>query len=148
MRALIQRVSHANVVIEGKAQSSIQTGLLVLLGITHTDSRETADKLVKKVLNLRVFNDIQGRMNHSLKETGGELMLISQFTLYGNAKKGNRPSYIEAAPPEVSEPLYLYCIEQFERELGKKIATGIFGADMNVSLCNQGPVTIWFDTDQ
>jgi len=147
MRALIQRVSCAEVVIDGIIKSRIDAGLLVLLGIHAEDSEDDIIKLVHKVCNLRILSDKNDKMNLSLKDVDGNLLLISQFTLYGNAKKGNRPSFIAAAKPETAIPIYEKCIVAFEEELGKTIKTGTFGADMKVSLTNDGPVTIWFDTN-
>lgn len=146
MRAVIQRVSKASVVIEGKLKASIGSGLLVLLGIETVDDEEDIKWLSAKIVQLRIFDDEQGVMNLSLKDIGGELLLISQFTLHAVTKKGNRPSYIRAAKPEVAFPLYNKMILQLEQELGRQIGTGEFQADMQVSLINDGPVTIIIDT--
>ena len=146
MRAVIQRVSHASVTIEGNVHAAIENGLLVLLGIEEADNTEDIKWLSSKIVNLRIFNDEQGIMNISLKETAGDLLLISQFTLHASTKKGNRPSYIRAGKPPVVIPLYEKCIEQLSADLGKPVKTGIFGADMKVSLLNDGPVTIIIDT--
>jgi D-tyrosyl-tRNA(Tyr) deacylase len=146
MIAVIQRVSHASVQIEGIIKSSINTGFLVLLGITHTDTPEDVEWLSRKIVNMRIFGDAEGKMNVALPEVNGDILLISQFTLHASTKKGNRPSFIEAARPEVAIPLYEQMIEALEKELGKKIYTGEFGADMKVSLMNDGPVTILIDS--
>jgi D-tyrosyl-tRNA(Tyr) deacylase len=146
MIAVIQRVSESSVRIDGKVKSEIGIGLLVLLGIEEADGREDIEWLAKKIVNLRIFPDEQQVMNKSLLDVGGELLLVSQFTLHASTKKGNRPSYIKAARPEVALPLYEQAINVFEAELGKAIGTGSFGADMKVSLINDGPVTIHIDT--
>jgi D-tyrosyl-tRNA(Tyr) deacylase len=146
MIAVIQRVSESSVRIDGKVKSEIGTGLLVLLGIEEADGREDIDWLAKKIVNLRIFPDEQEVMNKSLLDVGGELLLVPQFTLHASTKKGNRPSYIKAARPEIALPLYEETIIVFEAELGKSIGTGTFGADMKVSLINDGPVTIHMDT--
>lgn len=146
MIAVIQRVSQASVQIEGIIKSSIATGFLVLLGITHTDTTEDIEWLSKKMVNMRIFSDTEGKMNIALPEVNGDILLISQFTLHASTKKGNRPSFIEAARPEIAIPLYEQMIEALEKELGKKIYTGVFGADMKVSLTNDGPVTILIDS--
>ncbi len=146
MRAVIQRVSHASVTIEGRLKSSIKTGLLVFLGIEDADGPEDAGWLSGKIINLRIFNDASGVMNISLKDTGGDLLLVSQFTLHSSTKKGNRPSYIRASKPDIAVPLYEKMISCLETELGKPVFTGEFGADMKVELLNDGPVTILIDT--
>ena len=146
MRAVIQRVSGANVTIDNIVRSSIQNGLLVLAGIEDADSTEDIVWLSAKIVNLRIFNDEKGVMNLSVKEIGGNILLVSQFTLHAATKKGNRPSYIKASKPEVAIPLYGQLIKQLEQDLGKPIATGEFGADMKVGLINDGPVTIMIDT--
>ncbi len=146
MIAVIQRVLESSVIIEGKIKSNIGVGLLVLLGIEEADGKEDLEWLTKKIVNLRIFPDEQGVMNKSLLEVGGELLLVSQFTLHASTKKGNRPSYIKAARPEIARPLYEQAIVAFELELGKSIGTGTFGADMKVSLINDGPVTLLMDT--
>mgnify|MGYP000536615715 FL=1 len=148
MRVVVQRVLEASVVVSGTAVASISKGLLLLLGITHTDTEEDIDWLVKKISQLRIFEDASGQMNASLQEVQGELILVSQFTLFAATKKGNRPSYIKAAKPEVAEPLYEAFGEAMEKTLGKKIGRGVFGADMKVSLINDGPVTIVIDSQQ
>ncbi len=146
MRAVIQRVSRASVTIEGKVHASIEDGLLVLLGIEDADTQEDIAWLSGKIVNLRIFNDHDGVMNISIKETGGEILLISQFTLHASTKKGNRPSYIKAGKPELAVPLYEKMIRQLSTDLGKEVKTGIFGADMKVELLNDGPVTIVIDS--
>ena len=146
MIAVIQRVLASSVRIDGKVKSEIGTGLLVLLGIEEADGREDIEWLAKKIVNLRIFPDEQEVMNKSLLDVGGELLLVSQFTLHASTKKGNRPSYIKAARPEIALPLYEEAIIVFEVELGKSIGKGTFGADMKVSLINDGPVTIHMDT--
>lgn len=146
MRAVIQRVSEASVTVEKKITGAIKNGLLVLLGIEDADNKEDIEWLSNKIINLRIFNDANGVMNISLKDIDGEILLVSQFTLHASAKKGNRPSYIRAGKPEIAIPLYEQMIAQLEKDLGKKIQTGIFGADMKVNLLNDGPVTIIIDT--
>lgn len=146
MRAIIQRVSSASVSVEGHVVSKISNGILVFLGIGEADAEEDIVWLSKKITNLRVFNDGEGVMNRSLLQENGEIIVVSQFTLHASTKKGNRPSYIKAARPELAIPLYERFIQQMEQDLGKKVGTGIFGADMKVSLINDGPVTIQIDT--
>jgi len=146
MRAVIQRVREASVTVEGEVVSKIGPGLLVLLGIETADSDGDIEWLVPKIGNLRIFNDSKGVMNHSLKDTAGELIVVSQFTLMASTKKGNRPSYIRAARPETAIPLYEAFVRSMEDFLGREVGTGIFGADMKVALLNDGPVTIWIDT--
>lgn len=141
MRVVVQRVKHSQVSIDGKINGQINSGFLVLLGISSTDSKQDVDYLVKKVCNLRVFNDENNKMNLSLKAVNGELLIISQFTLYGDCSDGNRPSFIQAARPEVAIPLYEYFIEECKKQIAV-VETGIFGADMKVELLNDGPVTI------
>ena len=146
MRAVIQRVSKASVEVEGKIISRIDLGVLVLLGIEPTDNQEDIVWLSRKIVNLRIFNDNEGVMNRSLLEIGGEVIVVSQFTLHAATKKGNRPSYIKAAKPELAIPLYENFVRQMELDMGKKVGTGIFGADMKVLLLNDGPVTLTLDT--
>lgn len=141
MRVVIQRVKNASVEINNKVNGKINTGFLVLLGIASTDTKQDVDYLVKKVVNLRVFSDENDKMNLSLKDVNGELLVISQFTLYGNCREGNRPSFIEAAKPDVAIPLYEYFVEECRKQISV-VETGVFGADMKVSLLNDGPVTI------
>jgi len=146
MRAVIQRVSQASVTINNNIRASIGKGLLVLAGIEDADGPEDLEWLSWKIINLRIFNDENGVMNVSVKEHGGDILLVSQFTLHASNKKGNRPSYIRASKPEIAIPLYEKFISQLSKDLGKVIHTGEFGADMKVQLINDGPVTIWFDT--
>jgi D-tyrosyl-tRNA(Tyr) deacylase len=146
MISVIQRVTKASVVIDNKIRSEIGGGLLVLAGIEDADSDEDIDWLSSKIINLRIFNDAAGVMNVSIKENGGDILLVSQFTLHASVKKGNRPSYIKAAKPEVAIPLYQKFISALTATLGKSVQTGEFGADMKVSLVNDGPVTIIIDT--
>lgn len=146
MRAVIQRVRHAGITIEGSMKSSIGDGLLILLGIEDADGPEDIQWLSHKIINLRIFDDDAAVMNRSLVETSGEILLVSQFTLFASTKKGNRPSYIRASKPDIAIPLYEAMIVQIEKDLGRKIQTGIFGADMKVELLNDGPVTILIDT--
>jgi D-tyrosyl-tRNA(Tyr) deacylase len=146
MRVVIQRVANANVVVDGKETASISKGLLVLLGVENADEMDDIYWLTKKISNLRIFNDENDVMNKSLLEIGGDAIVVSQFTLHASIKKGNRPSYIKAAKPEVAIPIYEQFVAQLEKELGKKVGTGIFGADMKVSLLNDGPVTICIDS--
>lgn len=141
MRLVVQRVKKAKVEVEGKTVGSINNGFLVLLGVTHTDTRKEADYLVKKLCNLRVFEDENGKMNLGLKDVGGELLIVSQFTLYADCSQGNRPSFINAAKPDVANELYEYFCEKC-KEQNIKVEKGIFGAVMKVSLLNDGPVTI------
>ena len=148
MRAVIQRVSQASVTINGVKIAEIQSGLLVLLGITDTDTSEDINWLTNKLANLRIFNDADGVMNTSLKNSNGSAIVVSQFTLYAQTKKGNRPSYIKAAKPEIAKPLYEQFVQQFETDLEQKVQAGQFGADMKVALVNDGPVTIIVDTKE
>jgi D-aminoacyl-tRNA deacylase len=146
MRVVIQRVSQAAVAINNKVKAEIKTGLLVLVGIEDADNLEDIEWLSSKIVNLRIFDDENKVPNISVKDIGGDILLVSQFTLHASAKKGNRPSYIKASKPAVAIPLYEKMIVQLETDLGKKIFTGEFGADMKVSLLNDGPVTIVIDT--
>jgi len=146
MIAVIQRVSEASVCVLGQTKGKIGRGFLVLLGITHTDTAEDVDWLAKKITGLRVFADTDGKMNLDLKAVSGNVLLISQFTLHASTKKGNRPSFIEAARPDVAVPLYQKMIAQLNQELNQPIETGEFGADMQVALLNDGPVTIVIDS--
>ena len=146
MRAVIQRVARASVTIEGKIHGQIDKGLLVLIGIEDADSHDDITWLSNKIVNLRIFNDENAVMNTSVKDVRGNILLISQFTLHGSTKKGNRPSYIRASKPEIAIPIYKKMIQQLSNDLGKPIQTGIFGADMKVELLNDGPVTILIDT--
>ena len=146
MRVVIQRVTEAKVVIEGNVNGEIGQGFMILVGIEEADGAEDIAWLTKKIVNLRVFDDENGVMNRSIMDAGGDILLISQFTLHAMTAKGNRPSYIKAAKPDISIPLYESFIKSLEEAMGKKIATGIFGADMKVSLTNDGPVTILIDS--
>jgi D-aminoacyl-tRNA deacylase len=146
MIAIIQRVSEASVKIDGVIKGEIQAGFLVLLGVTHTDTQEDVEWLSKKIVGMRIFSDNEGKMNLDLNSVEGNILLISQFTLHASTKKGNRPSFIEAARPEIAIPLYEKMILQLENDLGKSIQTGEFGSDMKVSLINDGPVTIILDS--
>ncbi|MCL2074191.1 MAG: D-aminoacyl-tRNA deacylase [Marinilabiliaceae bacterium] len=146
MRALIQRVLKAKVSTSEGYCEKINEGLLILLGIENADNKEDVDWLSNKIVNLRIFNDNEGVMNNSLLETKGNIMIISQFTLHARTKKGHRPSYIDAAPPDIAIPLYQYFIEKIETLIGKNVSQGVFGAYMQVELVNDGPVTIMIDT--
>ncbi|MGY3791307.1 D-aminoacyl-tRNA deacylase [uncultured Aquimarina sp.] len=146
MKAVIQRVSEASVTVNQEKISEIKLGLLVLLGIEDEDTKEDIDWLSGKISRLRIFGDDKGMMNQSVVDVGGNAIVVSQFTLYASTKKGNRPSFIKAAKPEKAIPLYEEFVKQFEKDLGKNVGTGQFGADMKVSLLNDGPVTIIIDT--
>lgn len=146
MRALIQRVTSAQVQVDGNTIGEIGNGLLVLLGITHTDGQPDIEWLVKKIIQLRIFNDDQGKMNLSLEDVGGGILVVSQFTLYADAKKGNRPSYVRSAPPAISIPMYERFLGELRDRFHGPIATGEFGAMMKVDLVNDGPVTILLDS--
>ena len=146
MKLVLQRCSRAEVRIDGETVGRIGTGFVILVGITHSDTREDADFLAKKVAGMRVFEDAEGKMNLSLAEVGGQILSISQFTLYANARKGNRPSFIEAARPEVAEPLYNYFNQVLREQYGLHVETGRFGANMQVDFVNDGPVTIIVDS--
>ena len=148
MRTVIQRVARAAVTIDSKLKSSIGNGLLVLIGIEDSDGVDDIEWLSNKIVNLRIFDDENKIPNISVKDMGGDILLVSQFTLHAATKKGNRPSYIKASKPEIAIPLYEKMIMQLEADLGKKIFTGEFGADMKVELLNDGPVTIWIDSKQ
>ncbi|MDO5300901.1 MAG: D-aminoacyl-tRNA deacylase [Tissierellia bacterium] len=147
MRGVVQRVKEASVSVDGQVIGAIEAGLLVLLGITQEDTEEDMDYMARKIMNLRIFDDDQGVMNQSVQDIAGSVLLISQFTLYGDARKGNRPSYIAAAKGEVAEPIYEKMVALL-REKGISVATGSFGADMAVSLVNDGPVTILLDSER
>ncbi|MEG0300221.1 D-aminoacyl-tRNA deacylase [Cetobacterium sp.] len=146
MRAVIQRVKHASVTVDGKIVGKINQGFLVLLGVTHTDTEKEVEWLSKKITDLRVFNDADEKMNLGLKDVNGELLIISQFTLYGNCIKGRRPAFIDAAKPDLANDLYEKFLKKC-KDLGFKTEAGIFGADMKVELFNDGPVTLIIDTD-
>ena len=146
MRVVLQRVSRASVSIDNKINAAIKEGILILIGIEDADTAQDIEWLCNKIVKMRIFNDENGVMNLSLQDIDGEALVISQFTLHASTKKGNRPGYIKAARPEVAIPLYWEFIREFEKSLGKKVGTGIFGADMKVSLLNDGPVTILLDS--
>ena len=146
MKAVLQRVTEASVTIEGKKVAAIKGGLLILVGIEDADTQEDINWLTAKIAKLRIFGDADGVMNLSVQETGGDIIVVSQFTLHALTKKGNRPSYIKAARPEIAIPLYEAFVKQMEAEVGKAIQTGQFGADMKVALLNDGPVTLIIDT--
>ncbi len=146
MRFIVQRVNYAKVTVEGSVTGEISKGLLVLIGVSKEDTKETADKLIKKLLNMRIFEDSEGKTNLSLKDVNGSLLLVSQFTLYADCKKGNRPSFILAGLAELAEELYKYVINQCKAS-GYRTETGIFGADMKVTLENDGPFTILLDSE-
>ena len=146
MRVLIQRVKKASVSINEEIKSEIKNGLLILAGFEDTDSKEDIEWITAKIIKLRIFDDEQGIMNLSVQDINGEILVVSQFTLHALTKKGNRPSYIKAAKPEIAIPLYNEFIKTLEQELGKPVGTGEFGADMQVELINNGPVTIWIDS--
>ena len=146
MRILIQRVAHASVTIDGNVKAHIADGLLVLVGIEDADNQEDVEWLTNKIVHLRIFNDEHGVMNRSLLDTGGDLLIVSQFTLQASTAKGNRPSYIKASKPDVAVPLYESFCRTAAQKLGKPVMTGTFGADMQVDLLNDGPVTIWIDS--
>lgn len=146
MRALIQRVKNASVTIEGKIHSEIGQGLLIFLGIEEEDNQEDIDWLAGKITRMRIFSDENEAMNLSVQDVNGQCLVVSQFTLHANTKKGNRPSFIKAAKPEIAIPLYKKFILQLEKELEKQVSTGVFGAMMDVALINDGPVTIWIDS--
>lgn len=148
MKTVIQRVAHATVTIDNTVVAQINSGLLILLGICNSDTNQDIEYLVQKIVNLRVFNDQNHVMNLSVKDVAGDIILVSQFTLYAATKKGNRPSYIAAAKPEIAIPIYNDFIKKLENQFGKKIQTGIFGADMKVDLLNDGPVTIIIDSQE
>lgn len=146
MRIVIQRVKHASVTIEGEVKSAIKQGYLILLGVGEDDTKEDAEWLIRKIIGLRVFDDENGVMNRSIMDVDGEILVISQFTLFASYKKGNRPSWLRAARHEISVPLYEHFCKLLSESLGKTIGTGEFGADMKVELLNDGPVTICMDT--
>lgn len=146
MRLVIQRVTHASVTIEGKVKSAIGPGLLILVGVESADTTEDVDWLVRKVAALRIFDDEQGVMNRSVQDINGEALVVSQFTLFASTKKGNRPSWLKAAPHNISVPLYEAFCQRLSQAMGKPVGTGEFGADMKVELLNDGPVTIIMDT--
>ena len=146
MRAVIQRVTQASVEIHGEPTAAIKAGLLIFLGLEPGDTVDDLEWLSRKIVQLRVFDDTEGIPNHSVLDVNGDILLVSQFTLHASTKKGNRPSYLRSARPETAIPLYEAMIRQLEKDLGKPIQTGTFGAQMHVSLINDGPITIWIDT--
>jgi D-tyrosyl-tRNA(Tyr) deacylase len=146
MRAVVQRVRRANISVDGMTVAAIGTGLLVLCGVSPSDTDADRDWLARKIVRLRVFDDDAGMMNRSLRDVGGELLAVSQFTLYASTRKGARPSYSAAAPPEIAAPGFAALVQALERELDKRVPTGVFGAHMEVTLINDGPVTIWLDS--
>lgn len=146
MRTVIQRVQHASVAIDGAVRSEIGKGLLILVGFEDSDTDKEIVRMAKKIVNMRIFDDDKGVMNRSVLEIGGEILIVSQFTLYASTKKGNRPSYIHAAKPDIAIPLYESFCKEVEMQLGREVKTGIFGADIKVYLLNDGPVTIIVDT--
>ncbi|MCR5836487.1 MAG: D-tyrosyl-tRNA(Tyr) deacylase [Lachnospiraceae bacterium] len=147
MRFVIQRVSHANVTVDNNITGEINKGFLVLVGVSNEDSKEIADKMIKKLVNMRIFEDANGKTNLSLADVNGELLLVSQFTLYADCKKGNRPSFINAGGPELANALYEYIIDECRKSV-EVVETGIFGADMKVELLNDGPFTIILDSNE
>ena len=147
MRILLQRVSSASVTVDGTVTGAIDGGLLILIGITHTDTDAVIDRMAGKLVKLRIFSDDNGLMNKSVMDVGGDVLAVSQFTLYANAKGGNRPSYTEAARPEQAAPAFDRFVAALALRLGKPVPTGVFGADMKVALINDGPVTIWLDSE-
>lgn len=146
MRTVIQRVQHASVAIDGAVRSEIGKGLLILVGFEDSDTDKEIVRMAKKIVNMRIFDDDKGVMNRSVLEIGGEILIVSQFTLYASTKKGNRPSYIHAAKPDIAIPSYESFCKEVEMQLGREVKTGVFGADMKVYLLNDGPVTIIVDT--
>ena len=147
MKFLVQRVNNASVTIDNELFSSINHGYLVLIGISNDDTKEIADKMIQKLINLRIFDDEQGKTNLSIKDVNGEILLVSQFTLYANCRKGNRPSFINAGSPDCANNLYEYIIEACKKEI-PVVSTGVFGADMKVNLENDGPFTVMLDSDE
>ena len=147
MRFVIQRVTHSSVTVDSQIVGQINKGFLVLIGVSGTDTKEIADKLIKKMLGLRIFEDENGKTNLSLEDVGGELLLISQFTLYADCKKGNRPSFTDAGGPDMANALYEYIIDECKKS-GKKVEKGIFGTDMKVELLNDGPFTVILDSEK
>ena len=149
MKFVIQRVQHASCTVDGEVTGAIEKGFLVLIGVRADDTQEIAQKMLKKMLGLRIFEDAEGKTNLDLNTVGGSVLLISQFTLYADCRKGNRPSFIEAAPPAIAEPMYEFLIEECRKQLEKeRVQVGRFGADMKVSLLNDGPFTVVLDSDE
>ena len=147
MRILIQRVTAANVVVDGAVTGAIDAGLLLLIGVTHADTETIEDRMADKIVKLRIFSDEKGLMNRSVIDVGGGVLAVSQFTLYADAKGGNRPSYTDAARPDQASPAFDRFVAKLAARLGKSVSTGVFGADMRVTLVNDGPVTIWLDSE-
>lgn len=147
MKFVIQRVNHASVKVEGETIGEIGAGYLILMGVGQSDTEEIADKMIKKTMNLRIFKDEEGKINRSIADIGGEVLVVSQFTLYASCKKGNRPSFFDAGSPQMADSLYQYVVEQI-RAMGYRVETGEFGADMKVSLENDGPFTIVLDSEE
>jgi D-aminoacyl-tRNA deacylase len=148
MRLLVQRVSEASVRVDDRVTGEISAGLLVLVGVTQSDTEAIEDRMVEKLVKLRIFSDDEGKMNKSVIEVGGDVLAVSQFTLYADAKNGNRPSYTNAARPEQASPAFDRFVVKLAAKIGKQVPTGVFGADMKVSLVNDGPVTIWLDSEE
>jgi D-aminoacyl-tRNA deacylase len=146
MRALVQRVRQASVTVDGRTVAAIGPGLLVLCGVSPADTDAERDWLSRKIVSLRIFDDEAGVMNRSVVDVAGEILAVSQFTLYASTRKGARPSYSAAAPPEIAEPVFSAFVQALERDLGKRVPAGVFGAHMQVALVNDGPVTLWLDT--
>ncbi|MBL8308946.1 MAG: D-tyrosyl-tRNA(Tyr) deacylase [Burkholderiales bacterium] len=146
MRILVQRVASASVTVDGHVTGAIERGLLLLVGITHDDTELVEDRMADKIIKLRIFNDDAGLMNRSVLEVGGSVLAVSQFTLYGDARKGNRPSYTDAARPDQASPAFDRFVQKLATRLGRVVPTGVFGADMKVALVNDGPVTLWLDS--
>jgi D-tyrosyl-tRNA(Tyr) deacylase len=146
MRVVIQRVSEASILANGISRGAIGTGLLVLLGIEHSDTKQDVDWLVRKIVAMRIFSDVDGKMNLSVSDINGDVAIVSQFTLFASTKKGNRPGFTNAASPDIAIPLYVYFLQQMEVVLGKQVKSGVFGADMKIHLVNDGPVTILIDS--
>lgn len=146
MRILIQRVASASVTVDGAVTGAIEHGLLLLVGVTHTDTESIEDRMADKVVKLRIFSDENGLMNRSVLELGGSILAVSQFTLYADARKGNRPSYVDAARPEQASTAFARFVFKLAARIGKPVPTGVFGADMKVALTNEGPVTLWLDS--
>jgi D-aminoacyl-tRNA deacylase len=148
MRVLAQRVREAKVIVDGKVVGEISHGLLLLVGVTHADNETVEERMAEKIAKLRIFSDAEGKMNLSVVDVGGEVLAVSQFTLYADAKNGNRPSYTNAARPEQASPAFDRLVAKLAAKIGKPVPTGVFGADMKVQLVNDGPVTVWLDSDE
>jgi D-aminoacyl-tRNA deacylase len=148
MRVLAQRVREAKVIVDGKVVGEISHGLLLLVGVTHADNETVEERMAEKIAKLRIFSDAEGKMNLSVVDVSGDLLAVSQFTLYADAKNGNRPSYTNAARPEQASPAFDRLVAKLAAKIGKPVPTGVFGADMKVQLVNDGPVTVWLDSDE